>query len=110
MQNKIWKDYKAFYNTKGCWNDDDIPTTLEQFISEWRFVRNVKARSLEETYHYCQGFYWSPNGEANDLIRKLGVKHTSMSISDIIMTAEGELYSVQGVGFKKLNIKVKVEA
>lgn len=35
-------------------------------------------------YRELQGEFWSPNGEANSLIRSKGLSHTSMSVGDII--------------------------
>ena len=35
-----------------------------------------------------QGEYWSPNGEARDLIRKLGLCHTSFSAGDVIQIGD----------------------
>lgn len=49
-----------------------------------------------------QGENWSPNGEAKELIRPLGLKHTSMSVGDII--SDGENYwMVAPVGFVRIS-------
>lgn len=39
----------------------------------------------EEIFLAMQGENWSPNGEANELIEKLGLIHTSMSIGDVVV-------------------------
>lgn len=38
-----------------------------------------------EIFKYFQGENWSPNGEARELIKALGLKHTSMSVGDIVV-------------------------
>ena len=66
-------------------------------------VRVIKAESLDEVFHECQGDFWSPNGEARDLIEALGLQHTSMSVGDVIKDEEGKIFFVASVGFKQLN-------
>ena len=60
--------------------------------------------SLEEVYHDMQGEVWSPNGEARDLIREKGLRHTSMSVGDIVHVSgqNGGCFIVDSWGFKKL--------
>jgi len=62
-----------------------------------------KDTTLDEIFSIMQGERWSPEGEARDLIRWLGLQHTSMSVGDIIEDAEtGCYYEVAGVGFNNL--------
>lgn len=66
--------------------------------------------NLEKIWILMQGDNWSPNGEARNLIRKLGLKHTSMSIGDLIEdTNTGIFYEVAGIGFNNLTCKMKTE-
>jgi hypothetical protein len=51
-----------------------------------------------------QGEQWSPNGEARELIRSLGLSHASMSIGDVVEDEHGHFYAVF-VGFKELAIR-----
>lgn len=44
----------------------------------------IKETNLNEIYTLMQGEFWSPNGEARQLIQRLKLTHTSMSIGDII--------------------------
>jgi hypothetical protein len=86
MNFKIWY-YKHFDHT------NPVP-------QEWVKVKEVKATDLEEVFQMMQGEVWSPNGEARDLIRGLGLTHTSMSVGDFIEDEDGLCWKVQGCGFK----------
>jgi hypothetical protein len=44
----------------------------------------VKERNPEKLFRLMQGEYWSPNGEAYDLVSRSGSGHTSMSMGDIV--------------------------
>lgn len=57
----------------------------------------------EDIYVSLQGEIWSPDGEANDLIRSKGLSHTSMSIGDIIVDKKAnKTYMVAMMGFKEI--------
>jgi len=49
-----------------------------------------------------QGMNWSPYGEARELIRSKGLKHTSMSVGDVIKDPTGAYWRVEDLGFKQL--------
>lgn len=55
----------------------------------------------EAVWALMQGECWSPKGEANGFICGLGLKHTSMSVGDIVRKGD-DLYMVDGCGFRKL--------
>ena len=55
----------------------------------------------DQVFTKMQGEFWSPNGEARDLITSLGLSHTSMSIGDIIVE-DGRVYMVDRIGFQEL--------
>ena len=58
---------------------------------------------MEAVFTYMQGENWSPNGEARPLIERLGLKHTSMSVGDVLRDCwTGEYYVVASFGFDKL--------
>lgn len=60
-----------------------------------------------KTFQHMQGEVWSPKGEANELIKKLGLKHTSMSVGDIIILNNPNgvraVYVCASIGWKRLN-------
>lgn len=64
----------------------------------------VRGTHLEHIYQVMQGFNWSPNGEARNLIRKKGLRHTSMSVGDVVKCGE-VAFVVDVVGFKELKPK-----
>jgi hypothetical protein len=62
------------------------------------------ANNLEDVWMSMQkGEHWSPNGEARELIKSKGLKHTSMSVGDIFISPETIVYMVDMLGFKQLN-------
>jgi len=60
--------------------------------------------TMEEMYSSLQGEVWSPRGEAHDLIQRLGLSHTSMSVGDIFETDRDgyQVYVVDNFGFTPL--------
>ena len=66
------------------------------------YLRSVEVSALDALYHRQQGEVWSPNGEARDLIRSKGLQHTSMSVGDVAVDIDGEVFLVANVGWEKL--------
>ena len=63
----------------------------------------VVANDLEEVFYAMQGEVWSPHGEAREFIRSLGLKHTSMSVGDVIYDVSArKYYVVDFIGFSEL--------
>src|SRR5262245_27150813 len=68
-------------------------------------LENGTLEDLENVYVQMQGEVWSPIGEARDLIMSKGLRHTSMSVGDVIVVkgeVMREIFSVAGLGFKNL--------
>jgi hypothetical protein len=57
--------------------------------------------SLSRLFIDLQGENWSPNGEANFLIRRLGLSHTSMSVGDVIRFKTGEVYFCKPISWSQ---------
>jgi hypothetical protein len=70
-----------------------------------KFVKSVEAEDLEDVFYQMQGERWSPNGEARELIRSLGLSHTSMSVGDVIEDENGHFFMVDMIGFSELSIR-----
>lgn len=71
-------------------------------------LREIEAGGLDNAYSIQQGENWSPNGEARPLIEEKGLKHTSMSVGDIIRYPDtADTWIVNNFGFKKLETKPK---
>lgn len=91
------KTYTAYYSYCS-WNEDCL--TEENFGELYAPVMTLQAESLEEVYNFMQGENWSPNGEAREAIKALGLSHTSMMIDDIIYChEENKYYNVDWAGF-----------
>ena len=74
-------NYQVFYCRRIPWRvDDDF--SFDPPLTH-AFIRRVEANDLVEVYRQMQGFVWSPNGEAQQIIATAGVHHTSMSIGDV---------------------------
>lgn len=58
---------------------------------------------FENIFMLMQAENWSPNGEARDLIRSLGLSHTLMLVGDIIEVVEtNSFYITRPMGFEKI--------
>ncbi len=68
------------------------------------FLREVEAPDLEQAWITSQGEVWSPNGEARGLIEAKGLQHTSMSVGDVAVDADGVAHVVASVGFERLGL------
>lgn len=58
-------------------------------------------RDLDRVFYEMQAEVWSPGGEARALIMSKGLRHTSMSVGDVIV-CEGEVFVVAMFGFQQL--------
>lgn len=105
-----WKDSCSYlmmgYNSAVKENKLPVCNDLEK--------THVKLGTLAETnkekiYQSLQGEVWSPNGEASKFIKSLGISHTSMSVGDIIKTADGSCYFVDLTGFKELPADFEIQ-
>lgn len=56
----------------------------------------------DQLWIMLQGENWSPNGEANKLIRSKGLIHTSMSVGDCFRLPNGDVWIVAAVGFERV--------
>ena len=60
---------------------------------------------LEKIYSEMQAEVWSPNGEKRELIKELGLLHTSMSVGDMVYDDRHRmLWRVKGIGFEKVEV------
>ena len=66
-----------------------------------RQLGTIGERDLDEIYHLMQGESWSPRGEARDLIKSKGLRHTTMSVGDIIQQGN-KVWMVDRLGFVEL--------
>ena len=76
------------------------------------YIKSVDAPNPEEVFRLMQAEFWSPNGEMREVIRKLGLSHTSMSVGDVIGTyALNRLFLLQccSSGWKRVPTARKPE-
>lgn len=80
------------------------PAGGDQLLQQdYVFLGNIAADSLDDVFVKMQGENWSPNGEATPLIAAFGLKHTSMSVGDVIHDSEADVFfEVLPVGFRKV--------
>lgn len=67
------------------------------------FGRELPTDDLEAVFEMFQGEFMDV--EIRQLLRDRGASHTSMSVGDIIETADGKLHFVDGLGFVTLGSK-----
>ena len=74
-------------------------------MDDYQELFHVWAENLDQVFHRMQGEVWSPEGEARDYIRFLGLKHTSMSVGDVIYDwLEDKYFAVQMCGFTEIKL------
>lgn len=100
-KDSIWV---VFYKNHPTFNEDDQPLSNENFSENWTIVKSILAKGPDDVFMKMQGENWSPKGEARDLIRALGLRHTSMSVGDICLDVERAMYyCTLDVGFRVRN-------
>lgn len=101
-QTEIWYTGKAIARSASFLEQDGLlPTDVKDLKKNWVLLGKIKEKDRNEIFRIMQGENWSPLGQANSLIMKLKLTHTSMSVGDIIKTKEGA-FLVDMPGFKKV--------
>jgi len=102
---EIWYYKREFGRDVGMgvdWlKEKDLLPTKKTLKKTHTLIGKIKATNLEPIFMLMQGENWSPQGEANDLIKKSGISHTSMSVGDIVIL-KGKMYMVDLYGFEEL--------
>ena len=97
---RVWYMRPAYFST---FISGEKPPMRETLMQTHRALRCVDVPTMEQVFGYMQGENWSPNGEARPLIEQKGLKHTSMSVGDVIEDLEtGKFYACAFVGFTEL--------
>jgi hypothetical protein len=94
--------YQVYYakNPTFMVAEDDPMPTPESLMQTHALVRSIDASSPEAAFHAMQAERWSPNGEANALILRLGLSHTSMSVGDILLDEQGIYHQCLPFGWR----------
>lgn len=86
----------------GIMGADPDPTNLDATHVHLKdLILDGGEAQLERVFHTMQGEVWSPNGEARSLIAAKGLRHTSMSVGDVVRV-NGDTFRVDSFGFKEL--------
>lgn len=83
------------YYMKPEWFRDGIcgdKPDIKNLDKTHQLVTITRGNDLEDIFDFMQGHNWSKNGEAADLIEKLGLHHTSMSVGDIVIDDERNVH------------------
>jgi hypothetical protein len=102
---KIWyapENYPNDYLFGSEWlrNMGKLPTP-ETIPRTHKLIGSVSEKDPDAVYAMMQGEVWSPRGQARELIKRLGLEHTSMSIGDIVQRGK-KFYMVDRFGFYEL--------
>ena len=66
-----------------------------------RFLGAISESNHDKVFDMMQGDNWSPNGEGRTLVQSSGLKHTSMSTGDLIVS-HNQVFMVDRMGFVQL--------
>jgi hypothetical protein len=101
---RISKVYKVFYQLPGKqFTFIERELTVAGLVQTHVFVTEVEACSLDGVYLRMQAEAWSPNGEVRELIQRLGLQHTSMSVNDVVRDSKGEYWQCLFARWRKLS-------
>lgn len=76
--------------------------TKDGLAETHKVLGRVQETDLERLFQCLQGEFWSPAGQANSLIRDLGLHHTSMSVGDAVRFPDGRVFVVESCGFAEV--------
>lgn len=98
---RVWYMHQDFFPT--YIGGSEMPT-LDAIRYDRTHVplRCIEAEDLDDVYYQQQAFNWAQDPvDTNDLLRSKGLKHSSMSVGDVIEdVATGEFWVVRDAGFE----------
>ena len=86
------RKFKVYYAKQMPFFFDQPELAISDLAETHVLVKEIEAADVNEVFYQMQGEVWSPNGEARELIRSLGLDHTSMSVGDVIYDVESQTY------------------
>ena len=106
---KDMKNYDIYYSKNPedaliCVLKGELPKlTISDLKNTHIYLKRIKAISLEDVFMQMQEENWSPNGEARGIIKSKGLKHTSMSVGDVVREIETDtVYRCAAFGWEKI--------
>ncbi|MEZ9709329.1 hypothetical protein AB4254_11675 [Vibrio breoganii] len=83
----------------------DVDNDLKEHYVSLGIIKTSEVIELT-IFPLMQGHTWSPKGEAFEFIKEKGLKHTSMSVGDVIKGVKsGNCYMVDMFGFSLIQAK-----
>ena len=78
------------------------PLTAAALCLSHAWLFEIEAASLDDAFRRMQGENWSPQGEARQLLQALGLRHTSMSVGDVLQDEQGIYWECLEHGWRAL--------
>lgn len=81
--------HKPVYNP---FERDDV--TINGLSKTHIELKTIEAHDIDHVFGLMQGEFWSPNGEARELIESKGLDHTSMSVNDVVYSERQNMFFI----------------
>jgi hypothetical protein len=94
--------FDVTYGRRTVLDQEPPAVTVASMEKTHVFLFEVLGTSIESVFWQLQGENWSPHGEARPLIECLRLRHTSMSVGDVIQAPGGRYYICQPWGWKEI--------
>ena len=95
------KMLRIYYAINPRFKDETVdPLTIS---TTHKFVGSFPSDNLDEAFRFFQGEIWSPEGEARNLIKGLGLHHTSMSVGDLAINDDDVIFQCLGTGWREIS-------
>ena len=78
------------------------PVTADGLRLSHAWLFEIEAASLDDAFRRMQGESWSPQGEARELLQAMGLRHTSMSVGDVLQDQDGTCWECLEQGWRPL--------
>ncbi len=85
---KEWKNkgYYPYWDWNKMQKDFDFTKVSRKELEKTHvMLGKISLCDFTEAFDLLQGMFWSPDGEANELIKSKGLGHTSMSVGDLVI-------------------------
>ena len=95
--------YAIYYRKDPSFSLDEHLNVQDVFMQRTHalVLPAVEAKHIDHVFQMMQGEFWSPNGQAHELIENLDLKHTSMSVGDVVLDLEtGIFHQADMAGWK----------
>ncbi len=96
----------VYYATNPDFTGDGVFSVDPNFATHALLGRVAYRRDWQSLFGALQGEHWSPNGEARDLLKSRGIRHTSMSVGDVLVVkpplGKKEAWMCASTGWRQL--------